>query len=69
MVVSGAVALVCTGKDVAVDVDGFSFSLGSGNIDYKDVRAIVFFGPDIFVGKDIVTDFLAVVAFSALLLL
>ena len=61
MVVSGAVALVCAGKDVAAYVDGFSFSLGSGDIDYKDVRTIVFFGADIFVGKDIVTSFLAVV--------
>ena len=61
MVVSGAVALVCAGEDIAVDVDGSALAMGTGDVDHKDDRAVKLLGIDFFVGENVVADFLAVV--------
>ncbi len=61
MVVSGAVALVCAGEDVAIDVDGSALALGTGDINHEDDRAVKLLGIDFFVSEDVIAYFLAVV--------
>ncbi len=61
MVVSGAVALVCAGEDVAVDVDGSALAMDTGDVDHKDDRAVKLLGIDFFVSENVVADFLAIV--------
>ena len=61
MVVSGTVALVCAGEDVAVDIYRSALAVCPRYIDDHDTTTLIFHRVHILVCKDIIADFLTVV--------